>query len=86
MEQDNTPKIGVVNSHITACTCDLCYLHENNYGYITTTILTQPYKCPICEGKGIVPGGFYHSVGPYSTSNLTTEQCRSCNGKGVIEK
>lgn len=28
----------------------------------------KPYKCPICNGTGIVPGGFYLSVNGYSSS------------------
>jgi len=34
-----------------------------------------PHKCPVCNGKGVVPGGFYSSVGDYGSS-ITT--CRSC--------
>ena len=43
-----------------------------------------PYKCPICGGKGIVPGGFYISVGYTWSSNCTTEKRRQCNGQGII--
>lgn len=46
----------------------------------------KPYKCPICEGRGIVPGGFYNTTvsGGYSVSTNTTEQCRSCMGSGIM--
>ena len=44
----------------------------------------KPYKCPICNGSGIVPGGFYISVGGYGTSASTTEMCRQCQGSGII--
>lgn len=44
----------------------------------------KPYKCPVCEGRGIVPGGFYASIGPYSTSTSVTEPCRACEGTGII--
>lgn len=44
----------------------------------------KPYKCPICNGTGIVPGGFYFSVNGYSTSTNTTEMCRQCQGIGII--
>jgi hypothetical protein len=44
-----------------------------------------PHKCPICEGKGVVPCGFY---GTSSSSRLTTEElideCRTCKGKGIV--
>ncbi len=46
-------------------------------------------KCPICEGKCIVPAGFY--LNPYYSyetsmmvSDLTPEECRQCKGKGMI--
>lgn len=43
--------------------------------------------CPICGGKGLVPNGFYYSVGTsyYSTTNTSPETCRSCGGRGYIE-
>lgn len=45
-----------------------------------------PYKCPICEGHGIVPPGFYQTtVGQsYSYSNASFETCRACHGQGII--
>lgn len=43
-----------------------------------------PYKCPVCEGHGIVPGGFYNSVGPICVSTSTTEICRACSGSGLV--
>lgn len=43
-------------------------------------------KCPVCEGKGHVPAGFYESVGTYIWSSTSTnaEMCRSCEGKGIV--
>ena len=43
-----------------------------------------PFKCPICNGVGLVAGGFYNSVSGTSISDVTTEQCRQCNGTGII--
>lgn len=40
----------------------------------------QPHKCPVCDGRGYVAPGFYS--GPCTSA--TTEQCRSCEGKGVV--
>ena len=45
-------------------------------------------KCPVCDGKGRVPYGFYvmgNYVPPDSTSRSEWgEVCRSCYGKGII--
>ena len=47
-------------------------------------------KCPVCEGKGCVPGNFYglpeaitsgDMLIPKSTDKV---ECRSCLGKGVL--
>lgn len=43
-----------------------------------------PYKCPICDGHGIVPGGFYSSTGGRSISTNSTEPCRACGGTGIV--
>lgn len=41
-------------------------------------------RCPICNGTGNVPGGFYNSTGGTFISNVSIEVCRSCSGKGYI--
>lgn len=40
----------------------------------------KPYKCPVCNGKGLVPNGFYLAIGTdtYSTSSTKPEECKSC--------
>ena len=44
-------------------------------------------KCPVCEGRGLVPNGFYGAVGveSYTTNSLAPEMCRSCQGRGWIQ-
>ena len=45
----------------------------------------KPYCCPVCNGNGQVPNGFYNQVsGVWATSSITPETCRSCNGTGVL--
>ena len=48
--------------------------------------MRTPFKCPVCEGKGIVPNGFYDAIGvnTWTTSDVTPETCRTCNGSGII--
>ena len=46
---------------------------------------SQPHRCPVCNGKGIVPNGFYNSTGEtWATTDASPEICRACNGSGVI--
>jgi hypothetical protein len=48
-----------------------------------TMIIQQ--KCPICEGHGLVQGGFYNSIPcVMSISSNCTEVCRNCSGSGVV--
>ena len=43
-----------------------------------------PYKCPVCNGNGLVSNGFYSQMsGHWTTSSTTSEACRSCN-YGVV--
>lgn len=46
----------------------------------------QPYRCPICDGRGQVPPGFYDILPGVSTGevHLGIDQCRTCKGAGVI--
>ena len=45
-----------------------------------------PHRCPICEGHGIVPGGFYERTPDAQawTATNATEACRACGGQGII--
>jgi DnaJ-class molecular chaperone len=44
-----------------------------------------PHLCPVCNGNGLVPNGFYmQTSGYWSTSSITPETCRSCNGTGIV--
>jgi len=47
--------------------------------------MTIQQKCPICEGHGIVMGGFYSSLpNSQGITTVLTEPCRNCGGSGVI--
>lgn len=43
-------------------------------------------RCPVCEGRGHLPQGFYltknFGIGTYNS----TEECRTCWGRGIIER
>lgn len=44
-----------------------------------------PHRCPVCNGNGLVPNGFYmQTSGDWSTSSITPETCRSCSGTGIV--
>lgn len=40
-----------------------------------------PHRCPVCDGIGFVPSGFYS---PCGTTSFSAEQCKTCNGSGVV--
>jgi len=42
---------------------------------------TTPHCCPICQGRGEVPPGFY--IGSVFTRAIS-ETCRTCQGTGVL--
>ena len=43
---------------------------------------TRAIRCPVCDGRGSVPVGFYDHGG-FSTSTNSLE-CRACLGKGIL--
>lgn len=45
--------------------------------------MTEVHVCPVCEGKGIVPWGFY-SFGLYTYASDIDEICKSCKGTGYL--
>lgn len=56
---------------------------ETKECYDYTLLRRVPYKCPVCEGKGVVPAGFYESCGGYLT-NISSITCQSCDGTGIV--
>lgn len=44
----------------------------------------KPYCCPVCNGRGTVPSGFYQTSKFYSVSESSNEMCKSCKGTGVL--
>lgn len=42
-----------------------------------------PHRCPICEGRSEMPGGFY-GVSRRSTTDQRAEECRTCRGLGIV--
>lgn len=39
----------------------------------------HPHKCPVCDGRGFVPAGFYGTTtGNWPTVSTAPETCRSC--------
>ena len=49
-------------------------------------------KCPICDGRGLVSGGYFDSPGYIDeqgnrqwTASNAAEMCRVCQGQGIIQ-
>ena len=45
---------------------------------------SKPHRCPVCDGRGIVPAGFYETTSYGSTAIPMPDNCRTCNGSGVV--
>jgi len=44
-----------------------------------------PHRCPVCNGRGHVPNGFYGTTNDeWTTSSLTPDVCKTCNGGGIV--
>ena len=43
-----------------------------------------PYKCPVCEGSGVVSTPKHVSTNNWASPNTNPYQCQSCSGKGVV--
>lgn len=53
---------------------------------IENSISIKLYICPVCQGKTIVPAGFYNWPSGYGGSVTSTcaEPCSACSGNGYI--
>lgn len=67
--------------------CDTCYSQKFMSPPMPEPIYQSrtPYKCPICEGRGHVPGGWYQSTGnSWVSSGTAFDLCKTCNGEGIV--
>lgn len=61
--------------------CCLCAA-EAQLKSLRQSLVAQPFRCPICEGRGTVEAGFYNPG--LGTTSTTREVCHSCGGAGII--
>lgn len=53
--------------------------------YYRGPVQQVPHRCPVCEGRGVMPFNFYHTGGNGMAATITADTaCKSCQGKGVI--
>jgi DnaJ-class molecular chaperone len=66
---------------------------QNCLGSITPRSRRLPWplpehvvRCPVCNGNGAVPSGFYNQAGVFNWTVSTTnsEECRTCAGAGIV--
>lgn len=60
-------------------------LPSPNYSY-NTSDHKQPYRCPVCDGTGLVsrPPNVAGDVESWPASETGPYQCKVCNGTGVL--
>lgn len=52
---------------------------------VTTSYQIRPYCCPVCNGRGTVPRGFYSSTtATIPATSTQPEQCKSYFGRGIV--
>jgi len=70
-----------------------CVLEENcvlYQAYRNSVINQLPHagetvvRCPVCDGRGTAPYGFYPGQPRDATGVDQTTQCRSCMGRGIV--
>lgn len=75
--------------HFSTCLNCGQVFKEGDIHACTPRLPRQPFKCPVCDGSGIVRQGFYFvppngGSGEFCSSSTGPEKCRACNGSGII--
>lgn len=74
------------NSGATRCSCYV-WLDVPPLPYVQPMVKSEKFglvKCPVCEGRGQVPKGFYLDSMPTMSAGVPYDKCRRCNGSGTI--
>ena len=69
-----------MNHTCTGYPCPFCYGYPADVPPVRVQCI--PHKCPVCEGRGVVPANFYTM--DESASGTAPVPCRACNGGGII--
>lgn len=46
--------------------------------------MANPHCCPVCNGRGSVPEGFYKDLKLETFQGVGIEECKACKGIGII--
>ena len=62
-------------------TAGVCWRHST-----VPPASTAPFKCPVCDGSGLVsrPPGVAGDVPSWVGGTVCTFECRACGGKGLV--
>lgn len=52
-------------------------------GHTCSNALYNVQCCPVCQGRGNVPAGFYSRA--ESLSGTAPEVCQTCDGRGILK-
>jgi DnaJ-class molecular chaperone len=53
-------------------------------GVPVTITERRPHRCPVCNGRGNLPHGFYNPNPTGLSDNTAEVQCRACGGTGIV--
>ena len=68
--------------------CTVC--HRDHYGTAcppkVPEIQKQPFKCPVCDGQGMVsrPPHIAGDVNVWTSSDTALYDCPACDGTGIV--
>jgi hypothetical protein len=72
---------------MTLDTDDAHKAHEAlKWAYVVTSGNKHPHMCPVCKGKGQMPGGYFSAIGvdTWSVGSMGTDVCTPCGGTGIV--
>ena len=69
---------------VNACEGDRCACGASTWRGSSSASHNTPHRCPVCDGRGSVPRGFYMTYLTGSSTSAMPEVCRSCAGLGVL--
>jgi DnaJ-class molecular chaperone len=74
---------GICARHGTEAYLRVSYTGE--VGAARARLAETPHVCPVCAGRGFVGAGFYAAAsGMGVTGSTASEQCRTCQGEGIV--
>jgi len=65
---------------------EMCNFYTSEHTYVVSVPSKQPFKCPVCNGTGLVsrPQEIAGDIDSWTSNSTNPYPCKACAGTGIV--